>query len=169
MIKKTSPILEALRTAANNEKSAVEFLERQRWEDAPLCARCESAEVYKMIGRDGQRNKDYRWRCRQCSQMFTVRTGTIFEETRLPLRVWAYAFWKACASKKGISALQLSREMEITHKSALFVLRRIRHGVGTDSNAPKLQGTVEVDETYVGGKPRYKGVSKRGRGTEKAP
>jgi len=99
--------------------------------------------------------------------MFTVRTGTVLEESRLPLRIWVYAFWKACSSKKGISALQLSREMEITHKSALFVLRRIRHGVGSD-NAPKLQGTVEIDETYVGGRPRYKGVSKRGRGTDSA-
>jgi hypothetical protein len=85
--------------------------------------------------------------------MFTVRTGTTFEESRLPLRVWVYAFWKACSSKKGISALQLSREMEITHKSALFVLRRIRFGM-TDMATDKLTGTVEVDETYVGGKRR---------------
>jgi transposase-like protein len=99
--------------------------------------------------------------------MYTVRTGTVFEESRLPLRIWVYAFWKACSSKKGISALQLSREMKITHKSALFVLRRIRPGLG-NQNAPKLTGTVEIDETYVGGKPRYKGVSKRGRGTSKA-
>ena len=100
--------------------------------------------------------------------MFTVRTGTPFEETRLPLRVWVYAIWKACSSKKGISALQLSREMEITHKSALFILRRIRHGLG-EVDQPKLTGTIEVDEVYVGGKPRHKGVSKRGRGTEKTP
>ena len=100
--------------------------------------------------------------------MFTVRTRTIFEETRLPLRVWVYAFLKACSSKKGISALQLSREMEITHKSALFVLRRIRFGLG-QKNQPKLTGTVEADELYVGGKPRYKWDSKRGRGTKKVP
>lgn len=116
---------------------------------------------------DGQRNKDYRWRCRGCKSMFTVRTNTVFEESRLPLRVWVYAFWKACSSKKGISALQLSREMEITHKSALYVLRRIRHGVG-NGESRKLQGTVEIDETFVGGKPRYKGQSKRGRGSDKA-
>ena len=120
-----------------------------------------------MTGRDGQRNKDYRWRCRTCEKFFTVRTGTIFEETRLPLRVWVYAIWKACSSKKGISALQLAREMEITHKSALFVLRRIRHGLGY-ANPQKLTGTVEVDETYVGGKPAY-GVSRKGRGTSKTP
>ena len=168
MIKKTSPILQALRLAANDEKAAVEFLERQRWGTTPACPRCGVVDVYQMTGRDGQRNKDYRWRCRGCQEMFTVRTGTIFEETRLPLRVWVYAFWKACSSKKGISALQLSREMEITHKSALFVLRRIRHGLGVQ-NAPKLTGTIEVDEVYVGGRPRYPGISKTGRGTDKTP
>ena len=120
-----------------------------------------------MIGKDGQRNKNYRWRCRGCKKMYSVRTGMVFEESRLPLRIWVYAFWKACSSKKGISALQLSREMEITHKSALFVLRRIRHGVGDEGGA-KLMGTVEADETYIGGKPK-KGKSKRGRGTDKTP
>ena len=73
----------------------------------------------------------------------------------MPLRVWVYAFWKACAARKESARCSLSREMEITHKSALFVLRRIRHGLGHDADAPKLTGTVEVDETYVGGKPRY--------------
>ncbi len=163
-----SPILEALRQATLNEDKAVSFMERQRWDDDPACPRCGDMDVYQMTSKDGQRNKDYRWRCRGCKGMHTVRTGTIFEETRLPMRVWVYAFWRACASKKGISALQLSREMEITHKSALYVLRRIRHGLGNDTPS-KLAGTVEVDETYVGGKPRYKGISKRGRGTKKTP
>lgn len=153
MVKNTSPILSALRAAAMNETAAVEFLEVQRWGDAPACPRCGDVDVYKMTGADGARNKDYRWRCRGCKQMFTVRTGTIFEETRLPLRVWVYAFWKACSSKKGISALQLAREVEITHKSALFVLRRIRHGLSSDKPA-KFTGTIEADETYIGGKPR---------------
>lgn len=171
MIKSPSPILGALKAAALSEAAAVEFLEQQRWGDAPACPRCGAAEVYKMTSVDGLRNKDYRWRCKGCKKMFTVRTGTIFEESRLPLRVWVYAFWKACSSKKGIAALQLAREMEITHKSALFVLRRIRHGLGYDQHTdPKLLiGTVEVDETYVGGKPRYAFTTKPGRGTEKAP
>ena len=167
MIKNTSPILAALKIAANSEQQAVEFLEQQRWSDAPACPRCGDANVYKMMSGE-QRNKDYRWRCNGCKKMFTVRTGTIFEETRLPLRVWVYAFWKACSSKKGISALQLSREMEITHKSALFVLRRIRHGLGhQQNNDPKLSGTVEADETYVGGKKRYPGTTPK-RGYDKA-
>jgi transposase-like protein len=169
MIKNASPILAELRQAAISEGLAVAFLEQQRWGDSPACPLCGSARVYQMQSAKGEgRNKDYRWRCYDCRKMFTVRTGTIFEETRLPLRVWVYAFWKACSSKKGISALQLAREMEITHKSALFVLRRIRHGLGERSGVA-MTGTVEVDETYVGGRPRHKFQSKRGRGTDKAP
>ena len=137
MIKNRSAVLEALKNAAVDEAKAVAFLEKQRWADQPACPRCWSLDVYQMKGRDGQRNKDYRWRCRACEKFFTVRTETVFEETRLPLRVWVYAIWKACSSKKGISALQLSREMEITHKSALFILRRIRHGMG-EVYQPKL-------------------------------
>src|SRR6266508_2262668 len=103
MIKNASPILAALKAAAVNETVAVESLEQQRWGDAPACPRCGDANVQKMMSGE-QRNKDYRWRCKGCKQMFTVRTGTIFEESRLPLRIWVYAFWKAASSKKGISA-----------------------------------------------------------------
>lgn len=167
--KPKNPILEALREATVSERRAVEFLEKHRWGNDPACPRCGDMDVYTMKGKGGGRNKNHRWRCRCCKRMFTVRTGTVFEESRLPLRVWVYAFWKACSSKKGISALQLSREMEITHKSALFVLRRIRHGL-RDESASKFTGTVEVDETFHGPrKPRYKGTSKRGRGTSKVP
>lgn len=154
MIKNASPILDALRKATVSEIAAVEFMEQQRWSGAPACPRCGAVEVYKMTSAGGGRNKDFRWRCRGCKQMFSVRTNTIFEESRLPLRVWVFAFWRAAASKKGCSALELAREMEITHKSALFVLRRIRHGLSANNNAPKLTGTIETDETYIGGKPR---------------
>ncbi|MFZ0480689.1 MAG: IS1595 family transposase [Terriglobales bacterium] len=167
MIKNRSAVLEALKNASVDEVKAVAFMEKQRWGSDPACPRCGDVEVYQMMTGE-QRNKDYRWRCRGCKVMFTVRTGTIFEETRLPLRVWVYAIWKACSSKKGISALQLSREMEITHKSALFILRRIRHGLG-EVIEPRLTGTIEVDELYVGGKPRYKGVSKPGKGSDRTP
>jgi transposase-like protein len=162
-----SAILAALKNAAASEVAAVIFLEQQRWGNSPLCARCESADVYRMVGRDGARNADFRWRCRGCRRMYTVRTNTVFEETRLPLRIWVHAFWRACASKKGISALQLKRETEISYKSALFVLRRLRHGMGEDDR--KLTGTVEVDEVYIGGKPRKRYATKRGRGTSRIP
>lgn len=167
-----SPVLAALRAAAGDEAKAVDFLESRRWGDAPHCPRCASGEVYQMKDRaTGERNKDYRWRCRDCKRMYTVRTGTVFEETRLPLSVWCFAIWKASASKKGVSALQISRECEISYKSALFLMHRVRRAMGQE-NGPgeKLTGTVEADETYVGGKPRNKGPhNKRGRGTSKTP
>src|SRR5690349_15234347 len=78
MVKNTSPILSALRAATANEAAAVAFLEAQRWGGAPTCPRCESADVYVMKGVDGERNKDYRWRCKGCQRMYTVRTGTTF-------------------------------------------------------------------------------------------
>lgn len=163
MVKNTSPILAAMRAAANSEAASVAFMESQRWGDAPGCPLCGSAAVYRMQATGGGREKNYRWRCRDCKKMYTVRTGTVMEETRLPIRVWVFAFWQACASKKGISALQLAREMEITHKSALFVLRRIRHGLSADmigKVTPKLSGTVEADEVFLGGRRRG---DKRGR------
>ena len=118
----------------------------------------------------GERNKRFLWRCRGCRRQFTVRIGTVLEESRIPLRHWCYAFWKACSSKKGVSALQMSRETGLSYKSALFMMHRVRYAMADDHEMPsKLSGVVEVDETYVGGKPRYKGQSKRGRGTKKAP
>lgn len=128
-----------------------------------------------MTGRDGLREKHLRWRCRDCGKLFTVRTGTVMEESRLPLRHWVHAFWRACASKKGVAALQVSRELGINYKSALFMLNRIRlamrgwSGAGTDKPLGCDGRTVEADETYVGGKPRPGSgeIRKRGRGTKK--
>ena len=94
----------------------------------------------------------------------------VYEESRLPMRHWAYAFWRACTSKKGVSALEIKRHCQISYKSALFLMNRIRFAMAPDfDNAPPLTGDVEVDETWVGGKPRYKGNNPRGRGTSKLP
>ncbi|TAH34560.1 MAG: IS1595 family transposase [Planctomycetota bacterium] len=164
------PILEALRLAATDERIAAEFLEARRWGDQPACPRCGAVAVYSMRSADGERNKDHRWRCRECKRMFTVRTGTVLEESRIPLRHWCHAFWRAVSSKKGVSALQISRECRISYKSALYLMHRIRAAVSDKpGEAAKLSGTVEMDATWVGGKPRYKGISKRGRGTKNAP
>ncbi|MBK8200449.1 MAG: IS1595 family transposase [Acidobacteria bacterium] len=155
MKRNTSAVLEALRAACNDEGLAIAFFEVQRWGDSPACPRCGDLNVYRMAGKAGA--KDRRWRCRGCQRMYTVRTGTTLEETRLPLKCWAFALWSACSSKKGVSALQISRECEISYKSALFLMHRIRRGMATDGPHPKLEGTVEADETFVGGKPRHKG------------
>lgn len=166
---KGDPTLEELPVACASEPHAVAFLEKQRWGDMPSCPHCASIKV-KMImkARLPERDKHYRWRCGDCKLQYTVRTGTVFEETRLPLHKWCCAFWRASTSKKGVSALEIKRQLRISYKSALFLMHRIRWAM--QEHAPELlTGTVEVDETYVGGKPRYKGQSKRGRGTEKTP
>ena len=169
--------LETIRRAAQDEPAAVAFIEALRWGGEPRCPHCEAPNVYAMKDRKtGERERNYRWRCRECGKMFSARTGTVFEETRLPLRVWCHAFWRCSASKKGVSALQISRECEITPKSALFLLHRIRFAMASGPDAPKLSGIVEADETYIGGKPRRRlGINPKtgkrytGRGTKKTP
>lgn len=155
--------------ACADELKAVEFMEKQRWGDKAHCPRCGDENVKKMMNKEGDgRNKRFLWRCNGCKQQFTVRIGTVFEDSRIPLRHWCLAFWRASSSKKGVSALQISRETGLSYKSALFMMHRIRFAM-TPDYPELLKGDVEVDETYVGGKPRYKGRSKRGRGTEKTP
>ena len=166
-----SSIIAEIPLACSDELAAVEFFEKQRWGANPCCVKCGSVEVYKMAdAKTSERNSRYLWRCRDCKEQYTVRIGTIYEESRLPLRHWVYAFWRGATSKKGVSALEIKRHCQISYKSALFLMNRIRFALAPDlSTAPPLTGTVEVDETYVGGKPRYKGISKRGRGSKKIP
>ncbi len=162
-------VLQEIPLACIDETAAVEFMEKQRWDNMPACPRCGCIEVRKMKGNNGKRNKRFLWRCHGCKKQFSVRIGTVFEDSRIPLRIWCFAFWRACASKKGTSALQISRECSITYKSALFLMHRVRYAMAEPNMQEKLNGTIEADETYVGGKPRFKGMSKRGRGTKKSP
>jgi len=111
-----------------------------------------------MKSKDGERNARFLWRCTGCKQQYTVRVGTIMEDSPIPMRHWAYAFWQACASKKGVSAKEIERVTGVTYKTALFMMHRIRWAMApANESLPKLGGegkTVEYDETYVGGKPR---------------
>jgi hypothetical protein len=164
-----SGIIDQIPLACSNELTAVELLESLRWPTTPACVHCGSVSVYKMVdAKTGERNRRFLWRCRDCKQQYTVRIGTIYEESRIELRHWCYAFWRAATSKKGVSALEIKRHCQISYKSALFLMNRIRFAMAPDGGE-KLTGTVECDETYVGGKPRYRGISKRGRGTNKTP
>jgi transposase-like protein len=140
--------------ACANELAAVEFLEKRLWSGAPVCHHCQSKNVYAMKDfKTGERNKRFLWRCNDCKQQFTVRLGTVFEESRIPLRHWCYAFWRASTSKKGVSALEIKRHCQISYKSALFLMHRIRFAMEQNpTDGGKMNGTVEVDETYVGGK-----------------
>jgi transposase-like protein len=153
-----SEILAKLPLACTDERAAVEFFEEHRWGSAPNCPRCGDTDVSMMRGKDGMRNRRYLWRCRGCKQQYTVKIGTIMEDSPIPLRHWAYAFYEACKSKKGVSAKEIERQCNVTYKTALFMLHRIRWAMApANANEPKLGGdggVVEFDETYVGGKPR---------------
>jgi transposase-like protein len=166
----SSEIIEQVPLACCDELAAVELLEKLRWGATPACVKCGSVEVYKMCdAKTGERNRRFLWRCRDCKEQYTVRIGTVYEQSRIDLRHWCYAFWRACTSKKGVSALEIKRQCQISYKSALFLMNRIRFAMAPDGDRSLLAGTVECDEMYIGGKPRYKGVSKRGRGTAKTP
>ena len=131
------------------------FLEAQRWGDTPNCPRCGDTDVRMMLGKDGQRNARYLWKCKGCKQQYTVRVGTIMEDSPIPLRHWCLAFYRAAVSKKGVSALQIQRETGLSYKSALYLMHRIRWAMRPANEAEaKLGvdgGTVEFDETYIGG------------------
>ncbi|MGO9244398.1 MAG: IS1595 family transposase [Verrucomicrobiia bacterium] len=165
-----SAIIGQIPLACSNELAAVEFMEQQRWNGSPCCVHCGSKNVYKMVdAKTGERNKRFLWRCHDCKEQFTVRIGSVYEETRLPLRHWCYAFWRTATSKKGVSALEIKRHCQISYKSALFLMHRIRFAL-TPGGGQKLKGLIEADETYVGGKPRPgTGKHPKGRATKKAP
>jgi transposase-like protein len=166
-----SAVIENIPLACSDELAAVEFLEKQRWGNDPACVKCGSVDVYKMKdAKTGERNRRYLWRCKDCKEQYTVRIGTVYEESRIELRHWCYAFWRACTSKKGVSALEISRNCQISYKSALFLMNRIRFAMAPDDYQRQLTGIVECDEVYIGPrKPRHKGVSGPGRSTNKIP
>lgn len=153
-----SGIVAELPRACGDEEAAVEFIERKRWPDGAVCPHCGSVSVYAMTDKGGGRSKRFLWRCREkeCHKQFTVRIGTVFEDSRAPLRFWCLAFYRLCSSKKGYSALQLKRETGLTYRSAWFLLHRVRYAMADGPGTPPkpLKGIVEADETFVGGKPR---------------
>ncbi len=141
---------------------ARQYLEKLRWPDGAVCPRCKKREV---VAVSGGRNGLYN--CRPCRRQFTVTVGTIFEGSHIPLSKWVQAFHLVSCSKKGISALQLSRMLGITYKSAWHMAHRIRYVMRPPRLTPKLSQTVEVDETYVGGKQSR--VNRRLSRTNKTP
>lgn len=139
----------------NDADSARQFLEDMRWRDGVICPHCGIVgEAYRLTPKGSTKTRVRKgvWKCKECRKQFTVTVGTIFEDSHIPLHKWLLAIHLLCSSKKGMSAHQLHRMLDITYKSAWFMAHRIRYAMSQEPLTSKLQGTIEVDETYVGGK-----------------
>jgi transposase-like protein len=143
-----------LMSALPDEQAAIEHFTAIRWKNGASCPLCGSTEVYHFG--DKRTHK-----CGDCRKRFSIKVGTIFEGTKLPLRTWMLAIWLITSHKKGIASTQLAKDLDITQKSAWFVLHRLREASKTKSFNGPLSGYVEADETFVGGRETNKQKAKR--------
>lgn len=157
----------------SDENTAREHLEAIRWPDGPYCPVCGQSETVKPLG--GKSMGPGWYHCSACREKFTVRVGTVYERSKIPLHKWLLATHLLCASKKGMSAHQMHRMLGLTYKSAWFMVHRIREAMKDDSPGPMggPGGSVQADETYFGtkasGKERgIRGTYKRGPGNKRA-
>ena len=154
-----------------DQESCIEHLEKIRWDDDPACPFCGCVNVARKA--DGDRVG--RWNCHACHSSFNVLSGTIFEKTRVPLQKWFLAIGLMANAKKSLSSCQLARDLTLTQQTAWYMMHRIRSEMMSEQRG-LLQGIVEADETYIGGKPRKSNrrdknfpPAPRGRGTKKTP
>lgn len=135
-----------------DEQTCIEHLEYLRWDGNVVSPFDPTSVVYKC--------KNNRYRCKNTGKYFNVKTNTLFDNTKIPLRKWFVAIYLVTCHKKGVSSLQLSRDIDVTQKTAWFMLHRIRECFGIENNN-ELNNTIEMDETYIGGKNKNRHADKK--------
>ena len=144
----------------NTEKKCREHFKRIRFPNGVACIKCGSLKLTEYETTDAGSLR-HRWQCLDCKYNFTVTSGTIFHGSHLPLTKWFLAIYLICSAKKGVSAKHIQLQLDVTYKTAWYMAHRVRLAMQEDENfCQKFSGTVEVDETYIGGKRK----GKRGRG-----
>jgi len=132
-----------------DEQVCIDTIAKLRWANGPICPACDGAEHYYL-------KTQKRWKCKKCSKQFSVKVGTIFEDSPISLDKWLVGLWMLVNCKNGISSYEIGRDLGLTQKSAWFMLQRLRLAL-QEKSLVKLGGegkTVEVDETFIGGKSR---------------
>lgn len=152
--KEFSTLLE-LTNAMPDEQAAVDHFTAIRWKNGEFCPYCGTTKIYHFS--DKRTHK-----CAECHQRFSIKVGTIFEDSNLPLRTWMMAVWFISSHKKGISSVQLAKDIGVQQKTAWFMMHRLRHAARTRSFNRPLAGGVEADETFIGGKDTNRHGRKRG-------
>ncbi len=153
-------LIETLQT----ENDCREFLEKLRWNYQPICPHCGSVSENHYKLRSRGRFKGL-YKCKDCRNRFTVTVGTMFEGSHIPLRKWFLAIYIFSSHKKGISSVQLAKDINVTQKTAWFMLSRIRHNF-RDKSEIIFEGITQADETYVGGKNKNRNRKKKLKNTQ---
>jgi transposase-like protein len=152
----------------NDEAAAFAYVESKLWPNGPICPHCGNADPQRVRKMEGKTTRLGLYNCNECRKPFTVKIGTIFESSHLPLRFWLQIIHLMCSSKKGISTNQIQRMLSCSMKTAWFLTHRIREAMRDGSLAPMggTGGVVEIDETYIGRKDGFE--VKRGSGHKNA-
>ena len=154
-----------------DHESCINHLEKVRWTGKPHCPHCASLKVV----RKAEKQRVGRWNCHDCQSSFNVLSKTMFQGTHISLQKWFMAISLVMNAKKSLSSYQLARDLDLNQKTAWYMMQGIRAEMASQDKT-LLQGIIEADETYVGGKPRKRNKrkddepkNKRGRGTKKTP
>jgi len=157
-MKKFESLIDLVKTFSD-EKTCLDYLRSIRWKEQEYCPYCGCTKIYHFS--DG-----VNYKCSECRKRFSIKVGTIFEGSKITLQQWFMSIYLITSHKKGISSIQLSKDIGVTQKTAWFILQRLRYATQLDDFNEPLRNVVEIDETYIGGKEKNKHHNNHTEGTQ---